>query len=169
MGLTALFFIFMSKSEKTIYEVGYHLLSTTPEDVVAKEVGNLKDKISSLGGGIISEEYPSQMNLSYEMTKEIDNKRVGFTSAYFGWIKFEMNPEEVADIKKMLDGNSNILRFIIVKTVRENTIYSPKIMKSTKRQSDDNTLSGPVEENTPINEEEVDKKIDEMVEEDASL
>lgn len=158
----------MSKSDKTIYEIGYNLIPTISEEEVAKEVGKIKEHITNLGGLVISDEYPNQIKLAYEMTKEIDNKNVRFNSAYFGWIKFEMNPESVAEIKKMADGGANFLRHIIIKTVRENTIYTPKITKPTRRPSSDDMASSDSVA-LPIDEEAVDKKIDELVEEESSL
>jgi ribosomal protein S6 len=40
----------MSKSDKTIYEIGYNLIPTISEEEVAKEVGKIKEKITSLEG-----------------------------------------------------------------------------------------------------------------------
>lgn len=157
----------MSKSDKTIYEIGYNLIPTISEEEVAKEVGKIKEKITSLGGAVISDEYPNQIKLAYEMTKEIENKNVRFSSAYFGWIKFELEPEAVAEVKKMADSDLNVLRFIIIKTVRENTMYTPKLAKPARRPSSDDMVPGV--EALPIDEEAVDKKIDELIEEEPSL
>jgi len=158
----------MSKSDKTIYEIGYNLIPTISEEEVAKEVGKIKEKIASLEGAVISDEYPNQIKLAYEMTKEIDNKNVRFSSAYFGWIKFEMDAENVAEIKKMADSDLNVLRYIIIKTVRENTMYTPKIAKPVRRSSSEDIVAGDVEV-LPIDEKAVDAKIDEMLEEEANL
>jgi len=158
----------MSKSDKTIYEIGYNLIPIISEEEVAKEVGKIKEKINSLGGAVISDEYPNQIKLAYEMTKEIDNKNVRFNSAYFGWIKFELEPEAVAEVKKMVDSDLNVLRFIIIKTVRENTIYTPKITKPARRPSSEDLVSSGVE-SLPIDEEAVDKKIDELIDEEVAL
>jgi len=160
----------MSKKEKTIYEIGYNLLPTISEEEVAKEVGKIKEKITSLGGEVISDEYPKQIKLAYEMSKEIDNKNVWFTSAYFGWVKFEIDTAVVSDVKKMADTNLNFLRFILIKTVRENTLYTPKVSKPTRRvYSEDVAPTESTAESLPINEAEVDKKIEELIEDDADL
>ncbi len=156
----------MSKSDKTIYEIGYNLIPTISEEGVAKEVGKIKEKITSLGGAVISDEYPNQIKLAYEMTKEIENKNVRFTSAYFGWIKFELEPEAVAEVKKMADSDLNVLRFIIIKTVRENTMYTPKLAKPVRRPSSEDMADV---EALPIDEEAVDKKIDELIDEEVAL
>lgn len=159
----------MSKSDKTIYEIGYNLIPTISEEEVAKQVGKMKEKITSLNGEIISDEYPNQIKLAYEMIKEINNKNVRFNSAYFGWIKFEMDPSDVAEIKKMADGDVNVLRHIIIKTVRENTIYTPKIAKPFKRSVSEETSIGEDSEALEIDEEAVDAKIDELLDEEVAL
>ncbi len=157
----------MSKTDKTVYEIGYHLIPTTSPEDVAKEVGKIKEKITSLGGEIVSEEYPNLINLSYEMIKEIDNKNIKFNSAYFGWIKFDLEPVSIAEINKLAESSLAVLRFIIIKTVRENTIFS-KIAKPAKRSVETEEVR--VEQNSEMNEAEVDKKIDELVaEEESSL
>ncbi len=158
----------MSKTDTTIYEIGYNLVPTISEEDVAKEVGALKEKITSLGGNIISDEYPTLIKLAYEMTKELENKNVRFTSAYFGWVKFELEPSLILEVNKMAETNLNVLRFIIIKTVRENTIYTPKVVKSPRRSGGDET-SAPEGDVAPLDEEAVDKKIDELIDEEVTL
>ncbi|MEZ4211178.1 MAG: 30S ribosomal protein S6 [Candidatus Paceibacterota bacterium] len=158
----------MSKTDKTIYEIGYNLIPTISEEEVAKQVGAIKEKITSLGGIIISDEYPNLIKLAYEMTKEIENKNVRFTSAYFGWVKFELDPSMIAEINKMADNTLSVLRYIVIKTVRENTISTPKLVKGNRRSSSEESSSSESSE-APMDEEAVDKKIDELIEEDAAL
>ncbi len=162
------FILKMSKTDKTIYEIGYNLIPTISEEEVAKQVGAIKEKITSLGGIIISDEYPNLIKLAYEMTKEIENKNVRFTSAYFGWVKFELDPSMIAEINKMADNTLSVLRYIVIKTVRENTISTPKLVKGNRRSSSEES-SSPESSEAPMDEEAVDKKIDELIEEDAAL
>ncbi len=163
----------MAKKETTIYEIGYNLIPTASSEEVAKEVGAMKEKITSLGGELISDEYPNQIKLSYEMIKEIDNKNVKFNSAFFGWIKFEMDSEKVNEIDKMAKLSDNMLRYIIIKTVRENTLHTPKFTKPGRKTSSDDSVevSKPEvsSEAEPMNVKEVDKKIDELLEEETDL
>lgn len=155
----------MAKTDTTVYEIGFNLIPTLAAENVAQFVGDLKDKISSFEGEIIADEYPALIKLAYEMTKEIDNKNVRFTSAYFGWVKFAVSPEHTAELQKFVEGFLGTLRFILIKTVRENTLYSQKFAKPSKHTEG-------IEEQAPagpIDEEVVDKKIDEMVEEGTGL
>src|SRR3989344_2897987 len=96
-----------------IYELGYLLVSTIPIEDVPTNYSNLKDLIISQGGEIISDEMPKEIKLAYTMRKIVQNVRSKFDSAYFGWIKFEIYPEQIIELKKKLDIDVNIIRFLI--------------------------------------------------------
>lgn len=155
------------KKEKSedgrIYEVGYLLVPSITEENLPVTYGNLKELVSSFGGEVISDEMPKMIPLAYTISKVISNTRNKFNTAYFGWIKFEMDTEKVVLMKKKLDLDQNIIRFILLKTVRENTIATKKFMRSDvhKRAKTEKGENG--EDATPINKEEIDKEIDAMI------
>ncbi|MEK7060019.1 MAG: 30S ribosomal protein S6 [Patescibacteria group bacterium] len=152
------------ETNSRIYEVGYLLASTLSEEEVPVKYGNLKDLIVSLGGEIISDEMPKMISLAYLMSKVTQNVRNKFDSAYFGWVKFEINPEKVLELKKKLDVDSNFVRFLILKTVRENTIAAKRFVhKDFRRRISTIKKEGENEVVVPINKEEIDKEIDAMV------
>ncbi len=66
------------------------------------------------------------------MLKVVGPKRDYYDTAYFGWIKYEAEPKAAAEIKKALDLSEKVLRYIIVKTIRENTIHGYKFVKDGK-------------------------------------
>jgi len=97
------------------------------------------------------------------MSRLIDNKKQKFNSAYFGWVKFETTPSQAKTIKEMLDKDEKLIRFILIKTVRENTM---SVKKSYSRQDGAKkkiTLKTEKEESVPIDEETIDKEIDALV------
>ncbi len=153
----------ISGDEKSqVYEVGYLLVPTIADTDVPAVYGNLKELILSLGGEIIADEMPKMMNLAYSMLKVVTNIRHKFSTAYFGWTKFTMDTEKVLELKKRLDLDINLIRFLILKTVKENTIAAKRFVRGDsvyrrpiKRSSDE-----PV---APINKEEVDKEIDALI------
>ena len=152
------------ETNSRIYEVGYLLASTLSDEEVPVKYGNLKDLIVSLGGEIISDEMPKMISLAYLMSKVTQNVRNKFDSAYFGWVKFEINPEKVLELKKKLDVDSNFVRFLILKTVRENTIAAKRFVhKDFRRRISTIKKEGENEVVVPINKEEIDKEIDAMV------
>ncbi len=147
-----------------VYELGYLLVPTISPENVPINYGNLKDLIMKEGGEIISDEMPKEIELAYTMSKVIQNIRSKFNSAYFGWIKFEMNPEQVLELKKKLDLDRILIRFLILKTVRENTIAAKRFIQKDFRRKMPIAKSERGEEvGTPINKEEIDKEIDAMV------
>lgn len=146
-----------------VYELGYLLVPTiTPEDVPARH-GDLKDLVTStFKGAIISDEIPKSITLAYPMQKVVSNVRSKFDMAYFGWVKFTMDAAELLELKKHLDLDPNIIRFLLLKTVRENTI-------ATKRFVSRGGLKRPftvrkADEVVPIDKEKIDKEIDALVE-----
>ena len=150
--------------DQKVYEVGYLLVPGTPEEGVPGLYGNLKELISSLNGQVISDEMPVIINLAYPMQKTVQNVRNKYTTAYFGWIKFQMDRDMVLDLKKKLDQDANIIRFLIIKTVKENTIAAKRFVhKDIPRKKISPVKGGENTESAPINKEEIDKEIDAMV------
>jgi ribosomal protein S6 len=154
--------------DNQIYEVGFHILSTIPEEKLQEVVSKLEHSITQNGGLIISEEFPKMRILSYEIKKRVETKNVSFNKAYFGWIKFEIEAAVVGKIKEDIANNENVLRFIIIKTVKENTMQAFKSPMLAKENNRDETpkVSKDVSaqtEKVEISEEEIDKSIDELV------
>ena len=147
-----------------VYELGYLLVPTISEENMPGVYSNLKDLVVSLGGEMISDEMPKMISLAYTMLKVTQNIRNKFDSAYFGWVKFEINPEKVLELKKKLDIDPNFIRFLILKTVRENTIAAKRfIHKDSRKKILVAKKEGENETAAPIDKEEIDKEIDAMI------
>jgi ribosomal protein S6 len=148
-----------------VYEVGYLLLPTIPEENIPSVYGNLKELVSGLKGQAISDEMPTMINLAYTLEKIIQNVRNKYDTAYFGWMKFYLASDKVAELKKKLEQDSNIIRFLIIKTVKENTISAKRFNnhKDVSHRRNSIMKNNETERNVPINKEEIDKEIDAMV------
>jgi len=157
----------IDKDENTrIYEFGYLLVPTISEGNIKNEVSALKETLQKIGAIVVSDEYPRLIQLAYKMIKTISNNNERFLSAYFGWIKFELNPEELLSLKKNFDKNEKIIRFLLIKTVRENTLASKKSLSKIVPRKRKTVTTRKPEAKEPleeINKEEVDKKIEELV------
>ena len=152
------------EANSRIYELGYLLTPAISLENMPVNYGNLKDLIINLGGEIISDEMPKMINLAYTMSKVVQNVRSKFDTAYFGWVKFGINPEKVLELKKKLDVDPNFIRFLILKTVRENTIAAKRFMhKDLRRKMPIGKKEGENETPLPIDKEEIDKEIDAMI------
>jgi ribosomal protein S6 len=142
--------------------VGYHLIPVIGDDNLGAQVTRIKDVIESHKGVVITDEFPKHLELTYPMVKITENKRATYTSAYFGWIKFEVTPDGAVAIDKDLKANTEILRFMLVKTVRENTM-APKKVVMAKKEEGSVRPTEPKEEVPEMTEEELDKTIEELV------
>ncbi len=153
----------IEEANNRVYELGYLLVPTLEEGAVSGAYGDLKDLVSStFKGEIIADEIPKSINLAYTMLKVVSNVRSKFDTAYFGWIKFTMDSDKVVELKKKLDLDPNIIRFLIIKTIKENTIATKRFTtgRGVQRTYNPKKLDEPT---GPINKEEVDKEIDALV------
>ena len=147
--------------KNSVYEVGYIIVPTIAEENLAGEVTAFKDMLLEQGAVFISDEHPKMMELAYEMSRSIANKKQKYAYGYFGWVKFECTTSQAKVIKDMLDKNEKLVRYLMIKTVRENTMSSKRPYGKTdgvKRRS-----TPKAEEAGPINEETIDKEIDALV------
>ena len=150
----------------TIYEVSYLLLPSLALEQVSGALLPLEKTIKELGGELVFSENPVLVDLAYPMTKVVQTTRHKCSQGYFGWMKFEMDVDGIKEVKKNLDMDENILRYLIIKTVRENTLLHGKMQLRGEKEKEDKKefvvkepeLTQP--ESTP---EEIDKSIDELV------
>lgn len=144
-----------------VYEVGYIMLPSIPEENLGGEVTVFKDMFLEHGATFIFDEYPKLIELAYEMSRSIENKKQKFSYGYFGWVKFECTTDQAKVIKGVLDKNEKLVRFIMIKTVRENTM---SIKRSYSKQ--DGAKRRPLQKHKEINaadEEIINKEIDALV------
>ena len=159
--------------ENYIYEVSYLLLSSLALEQVPNSTMKIKDAIMKLDGTMISLEDPVLIDIAYPMTKIIGTTHHKCDRGYFGWMKFEISKDRIEAIKKVLDTSDDVLRYLIIKTVRENTLLHGKIMlkkeEKIKKDSDISVQVGDEEvidetiEPIPVISEDLDKSIDDLV------
>ncbi len=156
--------------EPRVYEVGYHILPIVGEADLDAEVNLIRTFVTEKEGELIKEGAPRLIDLAYPMTKVIENKRNEFDKGYFGWIKFAIQPAVIADMKRMLDEHPNMLRYIILSTVREDTVVGdiPGLTEKTDedkegKKSKTNTKTKAKAE---VDEKKLDQQIDDLVSEE---
>jgi ribosomal protein S6 len=143
-----------------IYEVGYHIVPLVGEDNLGARVTAIRDMIETRKGVIISDEFPKSVDLAYSMVKIAENKRATHASSYFGWFKFQADPSVIGAIETDLKADNNLLRFMLVKTVRESTMSPKKPLRPTREEGRED---GPREAAPVMSEAEMDKTIDDLV------
>ncbi len=146
-----------------VYELGIHILPTLSEADVLVEFSKIKSNIEKLEGEIISESEPRMFKLAYEIPKTIKAQKRWYETAYFGWVKFELDASKLAVFDKFVKELENTLRYIIVKTVKENTLVAKDLIANQ-----DDVLKEDVEEVLAVTEDvesEVEVNADDTVSE----
>ncbi|MFA6608584.1 MAG: 30S ribosomal protein S6 [Candidatus Paceibacterota bacterium] len=145
--------------DSRVYEISFIFDNKLDEGAALEKSNAIKQSIATLGGSFISEEAPYMRELAYEMTRVVNNINVRFSEGYFGWIKFEMDAEKVKELEKGLKADNQIVRYLIVKTVRENTVFTKRApvvkAESLVNNENDTDIDTTVEvvESAPVVEE----------------
>lgn len=109
-----------------VYELGYLVLPSIPEENLGSTVDSLKSVISKAGGSIFDGEAPFMHDLAYPMSKTVGASKYVVNNAYIGWVKFECEPANIAEVKAAMEKMDEILRFLLIKTSRETTFTFAK-------------------------------------------
>ncbi len=155
------------KEKRPIYEVGFHVAPTVPEG----EVGAVVEKIRAALGGeaeFINESFPQKMTLAYTIELSDAGKRDKYNEAYFGWIKFGTEREKIPAFENALRGMKEVLRFILIETVREDITAAPRRAIFSSDRLEGETIKKPVaapEKGGEVSQEELDKSLDALVSE----
>jgi ribosomal protein S6 len=149
-----------------VYEIGYLLVSTIPEEKVATEVASLKETLTKKGAEFIGEEAPELRTLAYTMIKKMGTSNHRFDQGYFGWFKFALPKKDIVSVKKSFEENKNMLRTLVITTIRENTYLGKKapVAALVTKEEEIAVVESPVD-TTVSSVEEMDKTIDDMVKE----
>lgn len=153
-----------TKGSGKVYEIGFQIAPFVGDENIAHEVSEIKAVLEKLQAAVISEDFPRLRALAYPISKEIKGEKRNFREGYFGWIKFEAEPEAAVGLKKEVEKMDNVIRFLIIKTVRENTLYGAKFAAKERMAPRRDEIAKPrVEVKQEVNVEEVDKAIEELI------
>ena len=152
-------------NERPVYEVGFHVVPTVPE----AELGTVLEKIrAALAKGdaeLIKEEFPTKKTLAYVVERSVTGKREKYAESYFGFIKFALDKNAIGDFTAALRSMSEVLRFLIIQTVREEAVAPRRAVFSSDRLEGE-TIKKPTaapEVAGEISEDELNKSIDALV------
>jgi ribosomal protein S6 len=131
-----------TRVDNRIYEISFIFDNKLDEETALAKSNAIKQSIATLGGGFISEEAPYVRELAYEMIRVVNNVNIRFNVGYFGWIKFELEPSKIKDLEKGIKLDEEVVRYLVVSTVAENTVYTkraPVIKAETLADNEDDT------------------------------
>lgn len=164
----------MMKDRSAVYEIGYLISTSIPEEKVAGEAEALRKIVTDAGSEVIAEEAPHLEQLAYEMRKKtVSGSYDKYERAYFGWVKFEVGSDKIEGIKKSFEVQPSVLRMLVLSTVKENTYLGKRAAHAIaseiapKIDSTETKAEKPTEDKdvAPATVEEMDKSIDAMVKE----
>lgn len=147
--------------ESRIYELGFLLDGDIIEEAVSLEIQKIKDVVENGIFRFVSEGSPIKKELEYTVTVSRDGTKKNHDSAYFGWIKYEKDPQDIMKVQAELTKNPNIVRFIILKTIADDLVPYRAInrVETERAEKRDDTPREPIS----ISKEELDKTIEELV------
>ncbi len=160
--------------ESKVYEIGYWLSPLIAEERVGQHVTEIKDMLDTAGAQVIGEEFPQDRALAYPITHSVEHKNTVFSKGYFGWIKFELTPDKVKEAENFLKNNVLIFRYILIRTVKENTMSQRRVTEVKKgdpvgEKAPQSSAEGDLlakskkVDKDPLSEEDLDKTIDDLV------
>ncbi len=156
------------EKDPSIYEIGYLIASSIPDEKVPEEAEAIKKIIADAGSTVIAEEAPHRQQLAYTIRKKtVSGGYDKYDVAHFGWVKFELGSDSIEAVKKAVELRPAVLRMILVTTVRENTYLGKRAPAVTLSAavSSGSVLEEKKEIVAPATIEEMDKSIDNMVKE----
>ncbi len=116
----------LEPKDARVYEIGFLMSPAVRDEDLAARTDELKASLTALGATFIAEGTPEFIDIAYEMSKIIENKRVRFNQGYFGWVKIELDPGRIEELKELMDKNLLIIRYLLILAPRENTILGKK-------------------------------------------
>lgn len=104
--------------EPVAYELAYHVLPTVAEGEVDSVEADIKAFITKAGGQIFDEEAAQRFELAYEIEKYLEGRYRRFSSAYFGWMRFRLDPQALATVTEEVEAHKAMLRTLTVRLTK---------------------------------------------------
>jgi ribosomal protein S6 len=162
----------MSDDRQSVYEIGYLIGTSVPEEKVPAEADAVRKLIADAGASIIAEEAPQKTGLAYTIrTKNVSGSYESYDQAYFGWTKFELSSGAIEALKAAVEKHPSIIRMLLLSTVRENTYLGKRAQSfaaEPAKRSPEAAVAVEKKEAAPAapaSIEDMDKSIDAMVKE----
>lgn len=146
-----------------VYELSFHFVPTISDNEIAVQFSHLKSLIEKRGGTFIAEGTPEMTPLAYEISKTVKAQKSHYNDAYFGWVKFEINPDEIGGLEKEVKAFDPIIRYLLITTVRENTYIGPKEIAKKSATKETAPTDTPEVIAPVIDEVQIDKSIEKLV------
>jgi ribosomal protein S6 len=101
------------------YELAFHVLPTVAEGEVTSVTEALKAEITKFGGRVFDQELPERFDLAYDIDKYLEGRHRAFSSAYFGWVRFYLEPAKLPTLAAEVAARKELLRHLLIRLTRE--------------------------------------------------
>lgn len=146
------------------YELAFHVLPTVAEGEVKKVFDSIKEEVTKLGGTVSEEEAPARFDLAYDIVKFLEGKHRKFSSAYFGWVRFTLDADQVGTLTGEVDRMKDVLRSLLIrltKTEDANPFYfHPAIASRVVETIDIAEVETPVEAEAVVEDVVLEEKVE---------
>lgn len=105
--------------KKGRYELGYLLLPSIAEAALAETLEKIKGVVKNAGGTVVFSNPPVSISLAYPMYRNEGGKNTEFTMAYFGFIHFDIQSRDIAQVKNEIEKMPAILRSLFISDPHE--------------------------------------------------
>ncbi|MDE2213121.1 MAG: 30S ribosomal protein S6 [Patescibacteria group bacterium] len=148
-----------------VYEAGFHVVPTLSEAEATSVLGRVREALEKGGGSILAEGAPKRITFSYRIERSIAGKREKYTEGYFTWIKFEASSQIIPALEDMLRSDREIIRFLLIHTVREVPTFAPRAVFASDRLEGETIQKKTTQEKGTgqVSEEELEKSLEALV------
>ena len=100
------------------YELAFHILPTIAEGEVQAVFDKIKANIEAATGVLVNEEAPGRFDLAFEIDKYLEGRNRKFTSSYFAWVRFTLEPSKLAQVREMVEEQKELLRYLLIRLTK---------------------------------------------------
>lgn len=164
----------VASDERNSYEFAFHVLPTVAEGEVAHVFDTIKEHIAKVGT-ITNEEVPERTDLVYPIVKSMEGKNRKFTSAYFGWVRFSLESDKIAELVEELSQIQVILRHLVIKLTALEEAHpfrfhenrkSVKMVTVVNEEAEIEEAPTEIEEDVEVSAEALDESLEKITKDD---
>lgn len=157
-------------NESVSYELAFHVLPTVAEGEVSVVFDKIKAAITQAGAELTDEEAPERFDLAYEIIKYLEGRNRKFTSAYFGWVRFNAQVAHLDAINESVEGMNELLRHLLIKLTKveeANPFRFHEALEVKQVETVEENVEAPAEEAKEEKKAEVENETEETPKEEA--
>ena len=147
------------KLDTRLYEVAYLVSPLIAEEAVLGAIDEaIRLPVEKLGGVVTGVTHPKRQVLAYKVGKSINHQCTSYCEAYFGALRFELDPISIAAVKKSLALNELVLRFVtVILPRRPEIVAAPRRPMARRTKLADKVITTAKPE---LSKEAIDKEIE---------